>query len=199
MSETNDLNNIDGSKPKRKVGFFLFLGILFFPFVFAWFTLRPGHSTLSRVLSIIWAVASIASFIKSNDKSSPNYAITRTKKAPVKVKLQKVKESCAVISKEFSNSSSLSDLQREEAWKSYEDKAFKWTMKVTEVSQSMIGSGFVVQYKCKNSPSFGSDIAISYPASAKSAVLKLKKGSYYDVSGKLKSYNSFLGLNADAI
>lgn len=37
---------------QRKVGFAL--GLLFFPYVFAWFTLRQGHSTLTRVASFAW-------------------------------------------------------------------------------------------------------------------------------------------------
>lgn len=32
----------------------LTLGIVFFPYIFSWFTLRKGYSTLSRVLSFIW-------------------------------------------------------------------------------------------------------------------------------------------------
>lgn len=38
----------------RAVSLPLILGIFLLPIVFAWFTLRQGHSTLSRVLSFIW-------------------------------------------------------------------------------------------------------------------------------------------------
>lgn len=38
----------------RKVGFLLGIGILFMPYLFAWFTLRRGHSTTSRILSFGW-------------------------------------------------------------------------------------------------------------------------------------------------
>lgn len=39
---------------QRKVGILLFLGILLFPVIFAWFLLRSGHSSLSRILGFGW-------------------------------------------------------------------------------------------------------------------------------------------------
>lgn len=42
------------SPPDRKVGWLLGIGIFLLPIVFAWFTLRKGHSTLARVLSLGW-------------------------------------------------------------------------------------------------------------------------------------------------
>jgi len=40
--------------PKRKVGLLLGIGIFFLPLIFAWFTLRDGHSTVSRTVSFGW-------------------------------------------------------------------------------------------------------------------------------------------------
>lgn len=34
--------------------FLLFLGVLFVPFIFAWFTLRSGYKTSTRILSFSW-------------------------------------------------------------------------------------------------------------------------------------------------
>jgi hypothetical protein len=36
---------------RRRLSFLLFIGILFFPAFFAWFTLRSGHSPISRVFA----------------------------------------------------------------------------------------------------------------------------------------------------
>lgn len=44
----------------RKVGLLLGAGIFFLPIVFAWFTLRKGHSKLARVLSLGWLGLGIA-------------------------------------------------------------------------------------------------------------------------------------------
>lgn len=38
----------------REVSLFLFIGILFIPYIFSWFTLRKGYSNLSRILSFAW-------------------------------------------------------------------------------------------------------------------------------------------------
>ena len=40
--------------PKRRVGPLLGIGIFLLPLVFAWFTLRYGHSTVSRIVSFGW-------------------------------------------------------------------------------------------------------------------------------------------------
>jgi hypothetical protein len=40
----------------KKVGFLLGLGILLFPLIFAWFTLRQGYSTFARVVSFVWLI-----------------------------------------------------------------------------------------------------------------------------------------------
>src|SRR5271157_1783695 len=37
-----------------KVGFLLGLGILFFPFIFTWFTLRNGYSAVARAVAFAW-------------------------------------------------------------------------------------------------------------------------------------------------
>jgi hypothetical protein len=47
--------------PEKKITLLLFIGILFIPLIFSWFTLRKGHSTLSRCISFGWLILSIAS------------------------------------------------------------------------------------------------------------------------------------------
>ena len=39
---------------ERLVGFLLGVGILCCPWIFAWFTLRKGHTTQAKVISFIW-------------------------------------------------------------------------------------------------------------------------------------------------
>jgi hypothetical protein len=46
--------DVAGGPPRRRVGFLLGFGIFLLPFIFAWFTLRRGYSTLARVLSFGW-------------------------------------------------------------------------------------------------------------------------------------------------
>ena len=38
----------------KGVGFWLAIGIFLFPYIFAWFTLRKGHSAVNRILSFGW-------------------------------------------------------------------------------------------------------------------------------------------------
>jgi len=54
--------------PQKKVGFLLGVGILLFPLIFAWFTLRQGYSTFARVVSFLWLIVSISfAFMSTNN------------------------------------------------------------------------------------------------------------------------------------
>ncbi|MEE1981383.1 hypothetical protein [Shewanella xiamenensis] len=62
----------------RKVSPALGLGIVFFPVIFAWFTLRRGHSSLSRILSFLWlAVICINVISGGNDDLKLNKFISK--------------------------------------------------------------------------------------------------------------------------
>ncbi|HEX8382452.1 MAG TPA: hypothetical protein VF592_03655 [Sphingomonas sp.] len=54
---------------RRKVSLPLGFGIIFLPVIFAWFTLRKGHSTKARVLGLGWMVL-FSVFAASPRKSS---------------------------------------------------------------------------------------------------------------------------------
>lgn len=49
---TPPINQANG----RQVSLLLGVGILFMPYIFTWFTLREGHSTVSRVVSFLWLI-----------------------------------------------------------------------------------------------------------------------------------------------
>jgi hypothetical protein len=55
---------------KRKVGFLLGVGIVFLPFVFAWFTLAKGHSLLSRLVSFLWMTIVLGATIGGSGPAS---------------------------------------------------------------------------------------------------------------------------------
>lgn len=55
----NDIGKNTSGYAERKVSVWLALGIVMVPIIFAWFTLRQGHSTVSRVVSMAWMVITI--------------------------------------------------------------------------------------------------------------------------------------------
>ncbi len=110
-----------------------------------------------------------------------------------------IKESCLTLARGFGPGSKLSDLQKEEAWKSFEGKYFEWTLQITEVSSGTF-SGYTVQAKCyPESPSLIQDVQISYDSDAKNVVMGLQKGGAYKLRGKLTHTSTLLGLGADAV
>lgn len=44
----------------RKIGVWLGIGIFLLPVIFAWFTLRKGHSLISRIISFVWMILVLA-------------------------------------------------------------------------------------------------------------------------------------------
>ena len=190
------------SHGKKKVGFLLGLGIFFMPYFFSWFTLRKGHSGLSKGLSFAWmGLIILVGMNGSNTKTSNTHrgtASVKSKPAPKK-ELSFVSESCSTLANAFGASSKMSDIQKKERWKAYSGKAFKWDLQVSEVSEAMLGSGYQVQFKCSRSNSFISDVIMDFPKSSKSMVMNLQKGSLYTIKGKLEDYNSLIGLSAESL
>ncbi len=85
------------SNPTRSISILLFIGIMFMPYIFSWFTLRKGYSTKARVFSLIWIVGIFIMFANDtrNKKLKQNKIISSNKvvhKKAVKPKPVIVKE-----------------------------------------------------------------------------------------------------------
>lgn len=83
----------------RKVSLLLGVGIFIIPIVFAWFTLRKGYSTTSRVLSFGWLLAGVVAFamlpdthvVESNVKENKVESVAKTE-AKETVAVKNIKE-----------------------------------------------------------------------------------------------------------
>lgn len=110
-----------------------------------------------------------------------------------------ISASCLELATSFGPQSKLSDLQKEELWPQYRGKFFKWQLEVTEVSSDTFG-GYTVQFKCSpKSPSFIQDIQLEYEDDAKSFVMGLQKKGSYEITGKLGSTSTLLGMTGDGV
>ena len=193
----NETQQAEDKIENKKVGILLAFGILILPWIFSWFTLRKGYSTTAKVIAFSWMVLFLGWFKQSGQNSSHNEHSSNSVGKIDPQKVEYIKESCLAVSEKFGASSPLSDIQRKESWKDYRGKAFEWNMQVGEVHERTFGSGYNVQFKCRGSNSFISDVTVSYPQSDKNMVLQLQKGSVYNVKGILSDYSSLLGLTAD--
>ena len=63
---------------KRKVGFWLAVGIVFVPVIFSWFTLRQGHLVRDRIAAFIWLGLSLLIFATTGNKSTDRDTVTDT-------------------------------------------------------------------------------------------------------------------------
>ena len=67
-----------GKPTKRPVGFLLGFGILLLPVIFAWFTLRKGHSTLAKIISFGYLALTIIIALAMPSLEETNSAIPET-------------------------------------------------------------------------------------------------------------------------
>lgn len=83
--------NTTKTDDKRSVGIWLGIGILILPIIFAWFTLRKGHTVLARVVSFAWLIISIAAY-NVGEKSKVETVSTSNQKVQETVREEKKKE-----------------------------------------------------------------------------------------------------------
>lgn len=201
-------NAQSSQQESREVGWLLGIGIVLLPLVFAWFTLRDGHSTKARVISFAWlGLFAISAFANPPDDSNTDDSTTTTATAsadpaesnspspdpePEKPEREFVDIGCNELVSKFGPSSDLSELQKQEAWKKYEGKSVRYNLTVVEVSEQTFG-GFQVQAKCPGSDSLVQDMAIEYSDKHRDFVIQLKKGSAYELTGTLDTYTEMTG------
>ena len=74
--------NANAPAGERPVGILLGIGILFIPLIFAWFTLRKGHTTKAKIISFVWLVLSLA-IVGSQDGTSSRSSSSASAPAPI--------------------------------------------------------------------------------------------------------------------
>lgn len=77
-SQTYSFRPVVDDSPTRKVGVGLGLGILFLPYVFSWFTLRQGHTTLAKTVSFIWMGLFVLAWALHSNEPSARYTGTNS-------------------------------------------------------------------------------------------------------------------------
>lgn len=69
--------NPPAPQANRKVSILLGIGIFLFPLIFAWFTLRKGHSTLAKVISFGWLALSLLIFFVPSHNKVPSSDVSQ--------------------------------------------------------------------------------------------------------------------------
>lgn len=164
---------------QRKVGVGLFLGIFFLPFVFAWFLLRKGHSTLARVLGFSWLVIpfALAGMAPPNDTqvassggsdAKPSQAV---KQEPVKVE----EYSASQVLAAYEENTVAADML-------FKGKRAKVTGVVSDINTDFMGDPYLLMrtHNQFSSPHFGFD------KEDLNVIAKLKKGAQVSVICKGK-------------
>lgn len=83
MSDYDDYDDYEYYEYERPVGFLLGLGIFLFPVIFAWFTLRRGHTTKARVISFVWLFIIVLPVVLSNNNDKVSHSSTPEPKTAI--------------------------------------------------------------------------------------------------------------------
>jgi hypothetical protein len=201
------------TKPEgRKVGFLLGLGIFFIPYIFSWFTLRKGHTTVSRGIAFAWmglVIISLASRDNKNPPSSMTGSMAAQQPAQARraakqeeagqpqEEIRWLTQSCSDIATQWGLQSGLTELQKKALWEkaAVAGMHFKWPLKVTSVDSTL--GNVTAQFKCQNSKALVSDIILN--VNNDDLALKLTKNKTYTVHGTLRDWGNFVGLQGDLV
>ena len=177
--------------PVRKVGFLLGVGILFFPYIFSWFTLRKGHTTQSKVISFVWlGVTVLMIAVQQPQPRRDDQTASSTQKTLASAPEPASSISWQQVDAIYNLKSDSTDMQKEDAWKRFKGKRVVWSGEVSEISTGMLG-GLTLQIKM-NSDTFTSDLLIRLKKSERDKAASLSKGSRVSFSGVLDNWGTIL-------
>lgn len=123
---------------ERPVSILLGIGIFLIPIIFAWFTLRKGHTTRARIITFIWLIFTLAIY-GSADKETTTTAQTQATQPAAKA----VKQEPEAI--KINASKILSDYRNNEvqADNVYKGKYVEVTGWVGEIKKDLFGSLYI--------------------------------------------------------
>ncbi|MDA7088963.1 hypothetical protein PH586_21510 [Pseudomonas sp. SA3-5] len=123
----------------RSVGFWLGMGIFLFPIIFAWFLLRQGHSTTSRVIGFAWLALVLVGMASSDRPASTPTAATSGQSQPAKV-VAPVEPLIDVSAQQLAQAYDRNTVAADQQFK---DKRFKVTGVVDAINTDMFGNPYV--------------------------------------------------------
>jgi len=187
----------------------------FVGYTLVWVFLLPptlnwiADRTLSRMPSLVRAAGVAAglfvafsgmSSAKEKAKTAP-LADVVVLSAPPSASTNPVTQTAPPTCKEvydlFGPYSKLSNIQKEEKWKSYKGRAFTWTLELQNASENKLSSGFNGDFVCADKERTNLHIEVDYPSDRRSFVLSLQKGQKHEIRGKLVSYKGLGGFTAE--
>ena len=127
-----------------KVGFLLGIGILFLPFVFSWFTLRNGYSTVVRAIAFAW-LSFVFLFILVNrdniesrrEKNAPSISSMVNRMKSVVVEVPQFSTTAFDIASAYKENTTTADMK-------FKGKRFRVTGVIHDINTNILGNPYLV-------------------------------------------------------
>lgn len=136
-------------------------------------------------------IARLESTAKKAPRQSTPTDTEKEEPAPATPAIVPSKITFEEVDKLFGHDSPLTDLQRDEAWKSYKNKCIQWTGTLVELDSGFLGIKIGMQHKSKLIPGMY-DVHVSAPSSQKEHFLAWRKGQQYTYQGRIKEMPTLL-------
>lgn len=139
--------NPDANVPGRAVSFGLGFGILLFPMIFAWLTLRKGYSTAARIVSFLWLFAGMMLWISMVNSPAILPADPLSEAGPPPASDQP----SPAMRANLSDLISAYDKNEVNADIRYKGKRLQVSGRVSEIKRGLIGEGLYITLDAGNS------------------------------------------------
>ena len=167
--------NVSETIKQRYIGFWLGVGIFFFPFLFSWFTLRKGYSTPAKVISLGWLIFVIAISASKHDTSFTNSTSSQTTTTASQETGVVSDGSIDVDGHSFYNEYMANPIKADGL---YKGKLIKLTGTVDRIDREILGQPYVTF-----SYGFLKDIRLTFKKSEEEKIANLSKGQTIRVVG----------------
>ena len=157
--------------------------------------------TRKRALLVCLIASMISGGLQSSDEegstaSSPSSQRTTSSSSRKQAKqIMPTAITFQEVDAKFGLNSSLTELQKKEIWKSYENKCIQWTGRLEHLDTGLFG-GIQIGMK-HNSATFTYDVLISAPNSEKERLMQWKMGHAYTYKGRLKDWGAIIPISVD--
>lgn len=129
-------NPNDKARASRKVGVGLVVGILLFPLIASWLTLKRGYSAKVRVVAFSWAALSTIIYVSGQNEAGH----TATQEVSSHASSHAAEPALDVTANDISQAYSDNTVSADQR---YKGKRFKVTGTVTEISTDFMGDPYV--------------------------------------------------------
>lgn len=137
---------VAAAAPQRTMGFWMIIGVLFMPYIFAWFLLRKGYPRTARVIGFSWMVVCLLGLMVNKVPHTKSPDFDPVAAAQQRAQLKAEQEAREIEALPLYNASDLARAYADNtiaADQEFKGQRFKVTGTVVAINTDFLGKPFV--------------------------------------------------------